>query len=91
MRLRVTFLYCMVFASFLFVVLPFEWCFYGDIYVLKYSLYVICVNIWNTVLSVCTTLDGRLVSGSEDKSIKVWDLLSGECQLTLKGHSGGGM
>ena len=36
-------------------------------------------------------LDGRLVSGSADSSVKVWDLKSGECQLTLKGHSDAGM
>ena len=42
-------------------------------------------------MSLCMASDGRLVSGSFDKSIKVWELSSGECQLTLKGHSGRGM
>ena len=32
------------------------------------------------------TFDGRLVSGF-DNSLKIWDLLTGECQRTLKGHS----
>ena len=36
------------------------------------------------------TPDGRLVSGSHE-SIKVWDVSSGKCQLTLEGHSGWGM
>lgn len=37
------------------------------------------------------TTDGRLVSGSVDKSIKIWDLKSGKCENTLNGHSRGGM
>ena len=33
--------------------------------------------------------DGRrVVSGSSDKSLKVWDVATGECVATLKGHSG---
>ena len=43
-------------------------------------------NILNPVNALCMTLDGRLVSGSRDKSIKVWDLDSGDCQLTMEGH-----
>ena len=46
----------------------------------------------NNVYSVCQLADGRIVSGSEDKSIKVWDLSSnggvGSCVLTLTGHTG---
>ncbi|MGZ3633556.1 MAG: WD40 repeat domain-containing protein [Parachlamydiaceae bacterium] len=30
--------------------------------------------------------DGTLASGSEDKTIKVWDLQIGSCLKTLKGH-----
>ena len=33
-------------------------------------------------------LDGnRLVSGSKDGTIKIWDLSTGQCQHTLEGHS----
>ena len=33
--------------------------------------------------------DGRrVVSGSLDKTLKVWDVETGECVTTLKGHSG---
>ena len=33
--------------------------------------------------------DGRrVVSGSEDKTLKVWDVATGECVATLEGHSG---
>ena len=31
--------------------------------------------------------NGNLVSGSKDKTLKVWDLNSGECLQTLTGHS----
>jgi WD40 repeat protein len=32
--------------------------------------------------------DGRrIVSGSDDNSLKVWDAQSGQCVLTLQGHS----
>ena len=32
--------------------------------------------------------DGRrVVSGSDDKTLKVWDVETGECVATLEGHS----
>ena len=32
--------------------------------------------------------DGRrVVSGSDDKTLKVWDVATGECVATLRGHS----
>jgi WD40 repeat protein len=31
--------------------------------------------------------DGRLASGSTDRSIKLWDPASGSCVATLEGHS----
>jgi len=41
------------------------------------------------VLSVAVTADGRTaVSGSQDKSVRVWDLASGEERSTLTGHTG---
>jgi WD40 repeat protein len=41
----------------------------------------------NTVWSVAVLPDGRVVSGSMDNSIKLWDLLLGSCVLTLTGHT----
>ena len=33
--------------------------------------------------------DGRrVVSGSQDKTLKVWDVATGECVATLEGHTG---
>ena len=32
--------------------------------------------------------DGRIVSGSQDKTLRVWDLNTGACDVVLKGHKG---
>jgi WD40 repeat protein len=32
--------------------------------------------------------DGRVVSGSDDKSLRVWDTASGACERVLEGHTG---
>ena len=39
------------------------------------------------VNSVAVTADGKVVSGSSDNAVKVWDLARGELLKTLKGHS----
>jgi len=42
------------------------------------------------VWSVAVTPDGKtVVSGSGDKSLKVWDLESGQCLTTFEGHTDG--
>ena len=51
------------------------------------NLFYMC----HPVLSLCMTRDGRLVSGSRDESIKIWDLKNDESRQTLKGHSKTGM
>jgi WD40 repeat protein len=41
------------------------------------------------VNAVAVTPDGRrAISASEDRTLKVWDLSSGEAERTLAGHSG---
>jgi len=41
------------------------------------------------VYCVSVTPDGKtVVSGSIDKTLKVWDLATGRCRATLKGHTG---
>ena len=40
------------------------------------------------VRSVCVTPDGtRIVSGSDDNTVKVWDMATGEELRTLTGHT----
>ena len=40
------------------------------------------------VCSVCALGDGRLASGSEDNTIRIWDLSKGgECVQALAGHT----
>ena len=41
------------------------------------------------VKSLCQIESGELISGSLDKSIKIWNLLSGEGIKTLIGHTAG--
>lgn len=41
----------------------------------------------DSVNSVAITSDNKIVSGSHDKTIKVWDLKTGKLLNTLKGHS----
>ncbi|XP_071509151.1 uncharacterized protein [Diadema antillarum] len=40
---------------------------------------------------LCVTFDGeyRVASGSQDKTVKVWDIQTGACLQTLKGHQKG--
>jgi hypothetical protein len=40
------------------------------------------------VYSVIQLLDGRLASGSNDKTIKIWNINSETCARTLSGHDG---
>ena len=38
--------------------------------------------------SVCISNDGsRIVSGSADKTVKIWDATTGACFNTLEGHN----
>jgi WD40 repeat protein len=42
----------------------------------------------DAVISVSFSADGkRVVSGSQDRTVKVWDAQTGQETLTLKGHS----
>lgn len=42
----------------------------------------------NWVNSVAVSLNGTwAASGSDDKTVKIWDLATGQCRATLKGHT----
>jgi WD40 repeat protein len=41
----------------------------------------------DTVCAIIQLTDGRLCTGSDDNTIKLWNLASGECESTLVGHS----
>ncbi|MFM5942263.1 MAG: WD40 repeat domain-containing protein, partial [Dolichospermum sp.] len=41
----------------------------------------------DSVTAMAITPDGKtLISGSRDRTIKVWDLVTGEVKLTFEGH-----
>ena len=39
------------------------------------------------VYSVCVLPNGQLVSGSHDKTLRIWDVKSGDCEQILTGHT----
>lgn len=39
------------------------------------------------VNSVVLLRDGRLAFGSGDRTIKIWNILTGECEEALEGHN----
>lgn len=40
-----------------------------------------------TVRTVLSLADGRICSGGDDKTVKIWDMRTGTCQQTLVGHT----
>jgi WD40 repeat protein len=39
------------------------------------------------VVALAVLPDGKLASGSADVTVRVWDVASGACMLTLAGHT----
>ena len=54
----------------------------------KFKPFLINKEHQNCINSVTISPDGKyIVSGSSDKTIKIWDIKTAECLNTLKGHS----
>ena len=47
--------------------------------------FALCRGHEHTVYSVCVTQDGKIVSGSEDKTVRVWDMQGKELAI-CRGH-----
>ncbi|MBQ2385681.1 MAG: hypothetical protein II300_00175 [Bacteroidales bacterium] len=59
------------------------------IYVTKFKCLQTLEGDSASVLSVAFSPDGtKIISGSGDKTIKIWDANTGQCLKTFKGHSG---
>ena len=56
-------------------------------WILFWILIIYMNKWWQIVYAVAVLSDGRVVSGSADKTLKVWDSVSGRCLQTLKGHT----
>ena len=41
------------------------------------------------VFCVTQLIDGRVVSGSDDYTLRIWDTILGSCLMALEGHTGG--
>ena len=39
------------------------------------------------MLALAACAGGKLASASEDKTVKVWDVATGQCERTLHGHT----
>lgn len=44
------------------------------------------MNIWKLTLVVCVSIAYRVVSGSRDATLRVWDVEAGRCLHILVGH-----
>jgi F-box and WD-40 domain protein 1/11 len=45
------------------------------------------LDMWPILISACTRIQGdMIISGSNDRKIKVWSASTGECLQTLSGH-----
>eukprot|EP01036_Dinobryon_divergens_P035216 gene35216-biopygen27835 len=52
------------------------------------SLELTMIGHSGQVSALCILLDKRIVSGSDDKTVRIWNASSGDCERILKGHSG---
>ena len=50
-------------------------------------VFIIPLSLLQPVRSVAVLPDGRLASGSADKSVFIWDLTTGSCVRVLQGHT----
>jgi len=63
--------------------------FFSQVFPSLFLLICVLTSYNFRVNSVVWSPDGKqIASGSDDKTIKIWDSQSGDCQSTLTGHSG---
>ena len=62
----------------------------GTVWPGVFSVFLVCALFFGfQVYGVAVFPDGRrVVSGSKDNTVKVWDAATGECVATLVGHLG---
>ena len=47
-----------------------------------------CTCVYQPIRSVAVLPGDRIVSGSADNTLRIWDLTSGQCVAVLEGHKG---
>jgi len=56
------------------------------VYTFMSHIYLFHLFTGHSVYSVCFSADGtRIVSGSGDKTVRIWNAVTGACEVTMEG------